>query len=310
MHFIMDTIREERPDRVHIVGDLFHTHNIVRLEVLEFWDGWLDTLVVDPQIDIYVLIGNHDKGSTDEFAFSAISVFKHMRHKNLKICELPRVDGPFAYVSYYHNPETFVEVANRCAEQGAKVLVCHQTFDGSQYENGFYAPDGIDPSKLKFDLIMSGHIHTTQNLKNIATGQTVVYPGTPKWDTTSDANEDKGIWMFEHDDKTGALLSQKLLSTAHVVTKIVHLTWKEGEQLEPIPANAKVSIELIGSSAWVTKESENLKGQYPLRSKITDKAQKKDRQAGKSFPEFVAKQFKTDFDRVELLRYMKELGIV
>lgn len=311
MHFIMDVIRTERPNRVEIMGDLFHTHSIVRLEVLEFWYGWLDVLTVDPDIDIYVLVGNHDKGSTDEMAFSAISVFNHKRReKNLKICELPRVDGIYAYVSYYHNPETFIDIANNCAKQGAKVLVCHQTFDGSQYETGFYAPDGIDPSKLCFDLIISGHIHSTQTLKNIATGQTIIYPGTPKWDNASDANEEKGIWMFEHDDTTGAVLSQRLISTAGAVTKIVHLTWKEGQPMEAIPSGAKVSIELVGSSVWVEAQRTALKGQYPLSSKVTDRAVKKERQAGSNFPEFVAKRFVTDMDRTELLKYMKELDIV
>jgi len=310
MHFIMDTIREEQPNRVEIMGDLFHTHSIVHLSVMEFWDGWLDTLIVDPSIDVYVLVGNHDKATTEEFSFSALSVFKHMRARNLKICELPRVDGIYAYVPYYHNPETFIEIANGCAKQGAKVLVCHQTFDGSHYEKGFYAPDGIDASKLLFDLIISGHIHSTQKLKNIATGQTVVYPGTPKWDISSDANEDKGIWLYEHDDTTGAIISEKLLRTAHVVTKIVHLTWKEGEPLEAIPGGCKVSVEIVGSRVWVDAQKEAIKGQVQITTKVTDKVEKKDREPGKSFPEFVAKNFKTDMDRTELLRYMKELDIV
>jgi|ERR1700677_5019 len=308
-HFINDQILELKPHRVELMGDLFHTHGIVRLEVLEFWYGWLDVLTAHEDIEFYVLVGNHDKGSTEEHAFSALTVFNHpKRAKNLKICELPRVDGPFAYVSYYHDHNKFIEIANHCASQGAKVLVCHQTFDGSYYENGFYAPDGIDASKINFDLIISGHIHTTQDIQK--DGKRIIYPGTPKWDTSSDANEEKGIWLFEHDDTTGALISQKLITTQHVVTKIVHLVWKEGEPQLAVPGGCKVSIELIGSAAWVEKESAALKGVYPLRTKITDKVQKKERQAGKSFPEFVANRFKTDIDRVALLRYMKELGIV
>lgn len=309
MHFIADTILAEKPNRVEIMGDLFHTHSIVHLSVLEFWDGWLDVFVTDPDIDVYVLVGNHDKATTEEFSFSALSVFKHMRAKNLKICELPRVEGVYAYVPYYHNPETFIEIANGCAERGAKVLVCHQTFDGSQYETGFYAPDGIDPSKLRYDLIISGHIHTRQTLKNIATGQTIIYPGTPKWDISSDANEDKGIWLYEHDDKTGAIISERLLKTEHVVTKISHLTWKEGEATPEIPTG-KVSVELVGSRVWVETQKETLKGKVEITTKITDKVTKVEREPGKSFPEFVAKKFKTDVDRTELLRFMKELDIV
>ncbi len=309
MHFINDKILELRPDRVEILGDLFHTHSIVRLEVLEFWDAWLDVLTTHDGVDFYVLVGNHDKSTTDEFSFTAISVFKWMRKKNLKIVEIARVDGIYAYMPYYHDPAKFIEIANNCADKyGAKVLVCHQTFDGSQYENGFYAPDGIDASKIHFDLIISGHIHMRQDLQK--DGKRILYPGTSKWDSDADANEDKGIWLYEHDDSTGAIIKEEIIRTAGVVTKIVHLRWVEGYPLEAIPSGCKVSIELVGTQAWIDKEKEALKGTVEVKTKRTDKADRKDRQAGKSFPEFVQKHFQTDMDRIELLKYMKELGIV
>jgi DNA repair exonuclease SbcCD nuclease subunit len=307
MHFIMDKIRELKPDRIEILGDLFHTHGIVRLEVLEFWDGWIDTLL-SAQIDLYVLVGNHDVGGTEEFAFSALHLFNRIRNRHLKIVQYPRVDGLYAYVSWCNNPDSFVDIANRCAEQGAKVLVCHQTFDGSQYENGFYAPDGIDAKRLNFNLIISGHLHTTQDIEK--DGKRIVYPGTPKWDSSSDANLDKGIWLFEHDDNTGAIVKSELIKTSSVVTPIIHLTWNESFPMPEIPPNSNVTMELVGRAKWIEEQSVLLKGMCAITSKRTDKADRKDRQAGKSFPEFVAKRFDTQVDRIELLRYMKELKIV
>jgi DNA repair exonuclease SbcCD nuclease subunit len=308
MHFVNDTILERQPDRVEIMGDLFHTHSIVRLEVLEFWEGWLDTLTSHENIDFYVLRGNHDMASDEEFAPSALLAFKHLKRKNLKICELPRVDGIYAYVSYYKSHEKFIEVSNRCAEQGAKVLICHQTFDGSRYETGIYAPDGIDATKINFNLIISGHIHTHQDM--MKDGKRILYPGTPKWDTAADANEDKGIWLYGHDDATGAILSEELITTHHVVTKIVNMTWVEGMPCEPIPDGCKVTVELVGSSKWIDEQKVALKGKVSLKTKITDRVERKDRNAGKNFADFVANKFTTDLNKVELLRYMRERGIV
>lgn len=309
MHFINDKIRELQPDRVEILGDLFHTHSIVRLEVMEFWQGWIDVLLSHEHIDIYVLAGNHDRATTDEMAYSALSVFQLIKKKNLKIVELPRVDGIYAYVPHYHDTKKFIEVSNECAKRGAKVLVCHQTFDGSHYENGFYAPDGIDFTKLNFPLIISGHIHTRQVLNNIVTSQTVIYPGTPKWDTEADANQDKGVWYYEHDDITGAITKEELIRTAGVVTSLVSIVWKEGEPQLAIPSGCEVTVELIGSSAWIEKEKENLKGHVKIKTKITDRAKKAERQAGKSFQDFVKNLFVTDMDRDALLKTMKEMGI-
>lgn len=307
MHFINDQIFTRKPDRVEILGDLFHTHSIVRLEVLEFWVEWIDVLLAH-EIDLYILIGNHDRANTSEFAPSFELAFKHIRNKHLKIVNYPRAEGPFAYVSHYHDQEVFVEVANKCAEQGAKVLVCHQTFKDAEYENGFYAPDGIDYERLNFDTIISGHIHTRQVIKK--GNKTVIYPGTPKWDTISDANQDKGIWMYEHDDITGAIISEELIRTAGVVTEFVSIVWREGEPQLAIPSGCHVTVELIGSSDWIEKEKAGLKGHVSIKTKITDRANKKDRQAGNSFPEFVQKKFATELDRIELLRYMKGLKIV
>lgn len=309
MGFINDVILKNRPDRIEILGDLFHTHGIIRLEVLEFWHGWIDVLL-SHEIELYILIGNHDVGSTDEHAFSALHVLQRdHRTKYLKICTNPRVDGIYAYVSWYNNPETFIDIANNCADKyGAKVLVCHQTFDGSQYENGFYAPDGIDAGRLHYDLIISGHLHTAQDIEK--NGKRIVYPGTPKWDTSSDANLNKGVWLYEHDDATGKILKSELIPTASVIKPIIHIRWNESFPMPEIPENAHVTMELVGSAVWIEAESGNLKGKCAITSQRTDKKKKAEREAGKSFPEFVAKKFDTQIDRIELLKYMKGLSIV
>ena len=306
MHFVNDVILERRPDRVELLGDLFHTHSIVRLEVLDFWDSWID--ILSEATELYVLIGNHDRATNQEHAVHSLATIKRIRRKNLKIVENPRVDGIFGYISYYHDSQTFIDIANSCVKDGAKVLICHQTFDGSKYESGVYAPDGIDPSKIDCKLIISGHIHTRQIIKN--GDQTIIYPGTPKWDTLADANEDKGIWLYEHDDVTGAIISEELIRTAHVVTKLVSLSWVEGEELPAIPSGCKVTIELIGSSEWVNKHKKALKGQFSIKTKITDRVDKAARQAGSSFQDFVQNLYVTNCDREELLKYMKELGLV
>jgi Calcineurin-like phosphoesterase len=307
MHFISDTISELRPDKIEILGDLFHTHAVVRLEVLEFWDGWIDTLL-SYEKDLYILIGNHDRMTTDEHSYSALHMFRHIRNKHLKLIMNPRVDGIFGYVSWYNNPDTFVEVANACAKEGAKVLVCHQTFDGSKYENGFFAPDGIDAKRINIPLIISGHIHTAQDIEK--DGQRIIYCGTPKWDTASDANLNKGVWLYEHDDNTGSIISKKLISTESVVKPILEFTWAEGTPMPAIPGKADVTIELLGTSSWIDKMKGELKGRVAIRSKPTDRGIKKERQAGKSFPRFVAEKFETRLDRIKLLKYMKEKKIV
>jgi hypothetical protein len=240
----------------------------------------------------------------------SLSVFKHIseKNKNLKIVDKPLLEGIYGYLPYIHDKAPFIVLARELAMSGAKVLVCHQSFSTSRFESGTYDPEGIDPSPLDFSLIISGHIHSHQ--KCIADGKSIIHPGTPKWDTDSDANVEKGIWLYRHDDSTGAIISEKMITTQHVVTKIVKLVWEEGKPLPAIPGGVKVSIDLIGTSEWVAKQKKDLKGHYSLSTTVTDRVDKSARKPGKNFHDFVSNIFVTTVDRTALLNYMKEKSLV
>lgn len=308
MYFINDKILELKPDKVEILGDLFHNHSVIRLEVLEFWDSWLD--ILSESCELVVLRGNHDMDGSYGSDSHVLSIFRHLASKkrNLKIVHHPRLDGIYGYVSYTHSKDEFVSLANNLASQGAKVLICHQSFNTSMFENGTYDPEGIDPSLLNFNLIISGHIHKHQIC--VVNGKTIIHPGTPFWQTASDANENKGIWLYNHDDITGAIISSELIPTDGVVTKIVSLIWEEGKDMPIAPTNAKTTIELVGSSSWVNDQKKILKGQYAIKTKITDKISKIERKTGKNFYDFVSNLYVTNINRDILLKYMKENGVV
>jgi DNA repair exonuclease SbcCD nuclease subunit len=308
MHFIVDIILKYSPDRVEILGDLFHTHYIVRLEVLDFWDAWLD--VLSDACDVVVLEGNHDQLGDTDASMGTIRVFKRLAQNKilkksrtrLRIVDCPQYDGIIAYMPYVHDKAKFVDMANSMAsDAGCKVLVCHQTFEGATYENGMYAPDGINLSDLKYDVVISGHIHTYQRFGNL------IYPGTMKWDTASDANKEKGIWLYEHDDVTGKIISEELIRTHGVIPPLVSITWIEGQEQLAIPSGARVTIELIGSSEWVNKQKNELKGFVSIKSKITDRARPENRKTGKNLEEFVRDHFEPieGVSKDELLAYMK-----
>lgn len=299
MQFILDMIVKYQPDRVEILGDLFHTHYVIRLEVLAFWDAWLD--VLSNACDLYVLEGNHDQYGDADASMGAIRVFKRFQRKTLHIIDTPQLHGIYGYMPYVHDKAKFVAMANDLADKGAKVLVCHQTFDGATFENGMYAPDGINLSEIKYDVVISGHIHTYQGFGSL------VYPGTMKWDTASDANKEKGIWIFEHDDITGKIIKSELIRTHGVIKPLVKLTWIEGQDLLAIPSGCKVTIELIGTSEWVNKQKAELKGHVSLSSKITDRARPESRKTGKNLEDFVKDHFEpVGISKEELISYMKE----
>jgi DNA repair exonuclease SbcCD nuclease subunit len=304
MEFTLKLIVSAKVDRFEILGDLFHTHAVLRLEVVQFWNRWLEKF--SDITETVVLVGNHDQSGDYDKGDHALEVFKRIKNERLKIIDKPTVIGAFGYLPYIHSASILLESARELASQGAKTLVCHATFSGSQFDNGFYAPEGINPDDIPFETIISGHIHKEQIIAN---GK-VDYPGTAKWDTASDANEHKGVWLYEHNPLNGKVINRDKISTSKVVTPIVSFKWVEGEDAPIIPEGAKASVELVGSSDWITKQKSKLKGKVSISSKFTDKKEKSERKAGNSLENFLNNLYVSTMDRESLLRFAKEIGIV
>lgn len=304
MGFVKQVVIGGKVDRLEILGDLFHTHAVIRLEVLEFWNKWLQ--VFRDIVETVVLVGNHDMtGDYNNTGSHALTVFKRLQNEKLRIIDAPTQIGIFGYVPYIHGEPAFENAVRHLASTGSKVLVCHAEFSGSQYDNGFYAPHGFNPDTVPFDTIISGHIHKEQ----VIAGGKVDYPGTPKWDTASDANEQKGIWLYEH-AADGKVVTRDRISTAHVCTPIVSFVWLEGQPEPVIPEGAKVSVELVGTSTWIAKKKTALKGKVSVSSKFTDKKEKTERKAGNSLENYMANLYDTKMDRTKLIQFAKEIGIV
>lgn len=306
MDFVLDKALSLNVDRLEILGDLFDTHSIVRLEVLEFWGSWLEYLSKQTFKTI-ILVGNHDLSGDYLNSFSALHTSLHLESENFKIVHKPHIDELYGYLPYIHDNEKFIEEANKLADLGATVLVSHPNFEGAVYDNGSSLAGGVNPDRISnnFLHLIGGHIHTELNMGR------VWYTGNPRWLTKSCANKPKGIWMCTHDDNTGAILSKEFISTESVCTPIICLSWKEGEEKPEIPKNGNINIELIGSSDWVTKQKLDLKGQVSISSKITDTKKSKTRKSGKSLHEFLSHYYQTEPEkRSRLIKYLGDLNLV
>lgn len=311
MHFTNEMMSVHKVDRLEILGDLFHNHAQIRLEVLEFWDAWIDVFTAHEDKDIVILVGNHDQSGDYKDGAHALSVFKRIRKKNLHIVDSPRRIGIFGYIPYVHDINQWLEYARNLAADSAKVLVSHTTYQGSKYESGIYAPDGVDPVLVPFDLLISGHIHSRQRFVTDR-GQSVIYPGTSRWDSASDANELKGLWLVDHDDVSGSIVREEFLDTSDVVTPIRSYEWVEGTPSPELDPRAKSHIQLVGSSAFVANSKALLKGNCTISSKITDRTRPANRVAQANISSFLKsyKPTNPEVTREQLENFMKEMKLV
>lgn len=211
--------REGGVDRVVFLGDLHHTHSIVHADVLSFWLKSLRRIASLSNDGAAVcLVGNHDKSTDKNTPCHALEAYSSVA----LIVDCPLfIEGNVLCVPYLHDPSGLADTVRAVACSGKKpLLLCHQTFDGSVYENGFYASDGIDHSDIEASLIISGHIHKPQRFGN------VWYPGSPRWRTLSDANESRCVWVV--DVNNGVVTAQRPYSTDGICSAVLRSTYRDG----------------------------------------------------------------------------------
>jgi DNA repair exonuclease SbcCD nuclease subunit len=305
--FVVKTAIELNVDRIEFLGDLFDTHDIVRLRVLKFWQKWFTLLSKQSKVKTFILVGNHDLTGDYSNSYSSLHPFLSLENDNFKIVHEPYLDGVYGYLPYIHDDEKFIEEANKLGQLGATVLVSHPNFEGAVYDNGTPINSGVSVSSLlpSFRHLIGGHIHTELELGK------VWYTGNPRWLTKADANKRKGIWLCNHDDLTGEILSKEFISTESVCAPIVSLVWKEGGETPRLPNdNSKVHVELVGSADWVTKQKLELKG-VTISSKITDAKKSRERKSGKSLHEFLSNHYQAEPEkRQKLIKYLGDLNLV
>lgn len=258
MRFILEKAKENKVDAIVFAGDQFHSHALVHLKVMTFWQKTVDWMSSEFKGKIVFITGNHDMigDAETEGVISAMNCIA-VTDSVLIVNQMWVVDD-VAFMGYTADEGLFIEQATHLKNAGCKHLFCHQTFSGSKFDNGMYAPDGFDPDKVPFDKIISGHIHSKQWF-----GKTY-YPGTARWDTASDANQEKGIWIFDL-----AAGTDLMIPTDKVCTPIYK--FKITPENETIPeVNGTVFVEMEGPSSWIAKASKKFKGKYRVVPRPTD----------------------------------------
>lgn len=261
LELIQNTARNEKVDTVLFLGDLYHTHAVLHVEVLAFWTRWMACL--GQFCKVVALVGNHDLPGNDGSSAHALIA----QQAFAVVVDSARIGGDsqdfpslgIGYLPYFSSPEKFKEEAKNLIAKGAKTIFCHQTFAGSRFEAGFYAPDGVDAHDLDCDFI-SGHIHTPQTIGR------VWYPGAPRWRSLADANTDRHIWVLTFDD-AGALVDKKQFSTSGACREIRHMELTEGREI-PAGLNDPAvawSFDVRGSERFVEEQKALLKDRARVR---------------------------------------------
>ena len=237
---VAETIRVEKPDYVLFMGDQHHNHAIMHIEVMAFWrEAFRKLGTIGPPI--YALVGNHDMPGDGVSPNHAMLAYEGL--PGIFIVDKPtRVDG-LLLLPYRHHNNDFTNDVLSCDN---RVVLCHQTFNGGKYENGFYAQNGCPLEGLRDRWFISGHIHTPQAFEN------VTYVGAPRWRTLSDVGVNRALVLVEL-EKNQEPKFLKLFDTGKWCQKLVHLVDRQEEPLTDQSLNPawKYIIDIHGDEAFI-----------------------------------------------------------
>lgn len=249
--FIAQRAEELKPNYIVFLGDQYDGHSLVRVEVMDFWRKAFDRLSA---YQVIALVGNHDRsGSGDSHAMVAHA-------EQVTVVNEPLVLGTVLCLPYYSDAEEFVKAA-KLHSAYTETVICHQTFQGANYDNGFYARDGIDLGTIPQLSVISGHIHTEQRIGKCW------YPGSPRWLTLSDArhNLNKAIWEVNITDDGAA--THKKLETHEVCSPMRALSeTPESTFSGELEKNARYIVDLSGPLGWIEERLDFWKDKARVRT--------------------------------------------
>jgi DNA repair exonuclease SbcCD nuclease subunit len=226
---------------VVFTGDLTHSHSVLRLEVANLIKQNIKKLSSITIVGI--LVGNHDGSSPHSIEINSLRLLLG-ELTGVEIFDKPKFFGNSRMLPFTANNEEFV---SWCNEYPDDVIICHQTFDGAQYENGFYAVGGVNPSLVPNPLVICGHIHKETDLGRIK------YVGSPRALNANEYNESKYIWLF--DDSNLQFVDK--IKTDPFVKCFYRAELNEGDSsesldwLRSVKSRDSVTIYLNGSKEYV-----------------------------------------------------------
>ncbi len=185
---VFSVVRDHKPDAVIHLGDGYNNHGTVNVDVVAFWKNIIRRFE-GTNCEFIWILGNHEMTGVAGSPNNALNI--HSRDNVLCVTK-PMIWNDFLLMPYQDKPEDFVKKSRSYSN---KRMVCHQSFQGAQFENSFFDPNGVNPDDVHQEHIISGHIHLPGWV-----GTKIRYPGAPRWRTLSDANTNRFLLLCEYED--------------------------------------------------------------------------------------------------------------
>ena len=265
-----------------LLGDLFDNHQNVNLSVVY---SYCSVFNKHPDLQWLMIPGNHDHSVHGSRLEHALLPFKDL--PNVKVfdadCGMVESYDNMDFAPFIRTEEEFLKL---CEHPQNSLLICHQEFTGAQYEGGFFAPNGTDVKKVPYDQIISGHIHTEQQVGACQ------YIGAPRWFTVADANRPKFIYFLKNKKLV------KKYSTEAVCAPIYRMAIDETSELPVLKENARYIFDVKGKAKFLERINNKYAGKAEIRGVVDTEKSVSVRESGginESLENFILNDYKCKY---------------
>lgn len=180
-------------------GDFFDSRNAIALQDIDLVVNWFAKKLVELDIKITVVLGNHDVAFRNTNKIHSLSVLKAAAPNHVDVVEDPKIetiDGQRYALIPWINSSNYDDTLKFMAEikdKGDVIVLGHfeiQNF--AMYKNSSLCDHGLDAALFKeFKEVWSGHFHHSSCVGNIR------YLGSAFYMNWQDHNDPRGFYLFD-----------------------------------------------------------------------------------------------------------------
>lgn len=193
--FILPTIAKYNIKRAIQTGDFFDSRKAIRHDSMQLVSQIIAPKLKEAGVELDVFVGNHDMHMRESIYPNSVqellSQYDHFHVHN----EPKTVDfyGTKIDLIPWICRNNRMEIMEFIRESDSKICAGHFELAGFEYYRGIESSGESRDFLNKYQTVWSGHFHCMSKKGNVQ------YVGTPYQLTFGDADDDRGVWLYDTD---------------------------------------------------------------------------------------------------------------
>lgn len=202
--FIFPLIKKHKIKHIFQSGDFFDSRKAIRHDTMELVREYF--IPKTKGQEWHVIVGNHDMHLRENIFPNSVQELLS-QYDNFTVYNSPKavtIDGIAIDMIPWICRDNRQEIMEFINSSASNLCLGHFELSGFQYYKGIESSGESSNFLNNYSQVWSGHFHTISKNKHIQ------YIGTPYQLTYGDADDERGVWIFDTDDSSFEFVSNNM----------------------------------------------------------------------------------------------------